>query len=112
MDMTARRFSEAMWFKRGDGDALAEGDGEDSEVTTLDQVAPIAERYHDDGSLSPDDLARYNLRTGRTEPVSAIRDAPGGAVVARPASRARQLFLALAATGVIVAIGVVARILG
>lgn len=97
--MTAKRFSEAMWFKHGDGDELAESEGEG-----------LAPRYEDDGSLSAEERARYNLRTGRTEPVAALRDAPA-APAGAPAARVRPLTFAIAATGLALAIGVMARIL-
>ena len=94
--MPVKRFSEAMWFKRGDAD---EPEPED------DQPAPA---YEDDGSLSADDLARYNLRTGRTEPIAALRDAPPAITAAPPRVRTTQL--ALAAAGLVVAIGLAARL--
>jgi hypothetical protein len=98
MDMPAKRFSEVMWFKRGDADEL-EGSDEP------EQAAPA---YEDDGSLSADDLARYNLRTGRTEPIAALRDAPPATVAAPP--RARTMQLALVAKAAVLAIGFVARL--
>jgi hypothetical protein len=96
--MPAKRFSEVMWFKRGDADEV-EGEGES------DQAAPA---YEDDGSLSADDLARYNLRTGRTEPLVALRDAPPAIDTVQP--RARTMQLALAAAAAVLAIGFMARL--
>jgi hypothetical protein len=98
MDMPAKRFSEVMWFKHGDAEEL-EAPGES------DQPAPA---YEDDGSLSADDVARYNLRTGRTEPIAALRDAPPPTELA-PA-RARTMQLALVAMAAVLAIGLAARL--
>lgn len=93
------RFSEAMWFHAGEQeDPAAQGSHTD---------------YDDDGSVSPDELARFNLRTGRTEPVPAISDQPRRMsipereLLVRPSRTPMWIALAFVA---IFAIGVVAAI--
>jgi hypothetical protein len=73
------RFSEAMWFRHGEQEEAAaqvadtEGDAAVAPAHTL----PIEDRYHDDGSMSAAEQARWSLRTGRTEPLPILAD--GGA---------------------------------
>lgn len=102
------RFSEAMWFKKG------EVEEEATELNAPPEDARIEERYQDDGSLTQADLARYNLRTGRTEPVFAIRSAtatPAPAPAPGLFGNVRIAPIAIAATGAILTIGVLARLL-
>jgi len=56
------RFSETLWFKKGEAE----------EPDSL----PIEDRYHDDGSVTHGDVDRYGLRTGSTSQVPALTAAP------------------------------------
>jgi hypothetical protein len=62
------RFSETLWFKKGEADADAEADPADG--------LPIEDRYNDDGSLTGGDAARYGLRTGSTSQLPTLGAAP------------------------------------
>jgi hypothetical protein len=62
-----RRFSEAMWFKKGDDEIVEASDG----VPTADDL-PLEERYVDDGSLTLSDSQRYSLSSGKTSRMAAV----------------------------------------
>ncbi len=93
------RFSEAMWFHAGEQEDPA---AQESDT-----------RYDDDGSVSAEELARFNLRTGRTEPVPAIRDEPRRMEIPARELLVRRsrtpIWIALAVAAIL-AIGIIAAI--
>jgi hypothetical protein len=93
------RFSEAMWFHAGEQESPA---AQESDT-----------QYDDDGSVSADELARFNLRTGSTEPLTAIRDQPRRMSIPERELLVKpprtMLWIALA-TIAILAIGVIAAL--
>jgi len=110
------RFSETMWFKKGEMDAdaavPATADAPPAPVAPVDSL-PIEDRYVDDGTLTQGDSQKYSLRTGTT----AMMQAMGRP--ATPRSRVSERELVREMTGsrmwiagavVLAAIGVVAGI--
>jgi hypothetical protein len=66
------RFSETLWFKKGDADADAAASDASAERAAVDTL-PIEDRYNDDGSVTRGDLDRYTLRSGMTGEVPRLR---------------------------------------
>jgi hypothetical protein len=82
------RFSEALWFKKGEADALAAQaraeaaatGGSDAELPRVDSL-PLEDRYRDDGSLSLSEAEKYSLRSGSTGMVPAYHTAAQASAV-------------------------------
>jgi hypothetical protein len=111
------RFSEVMWFKHGEQDELQPPAGQhDDAVAPRANHLPIEDRYHDDGTLTGGDLARYSLRTGATAPLPIMRAATATAGSAAVSDREligemRHVNLWLIAVVVVAVVSVVAGVL-
>jgi len=66
-------FRTTLWFKKGELDAAA---AQDPEGTGAADLLPIEDRYRDDGSVDSADTAAFGLRSGQTQAVSTLKDAP------------------------------------
>jgi hypothetical protein len=101
--MSSPRFSEAMWFKKGESEDDEAGEPEDATPSP----ERIAQRYLDDGSLTGGERARYSLRTGSTASELAI----GAPSVAHASEGVNALRWLLVVGAIIVLIGIAARVM-
>jgi hypothetical protein len=66
-------FRTTLWFKKGELDAAA---AQDPEGPGAADLLPIEDRYRDDGSVNSADTAAFGLRSGQTQAIAALEDAP------------------------------------
>ncbi|MBE7453302.1 MAG: hypothetical protein HS111_31875 [Kofleriaceae bacterium] len=109
------KFRETMWFRGRARRRRRRGLRPEPEGVDADKAdsLPMEDRYSDDGTITTSDAARYNLKTGHTGAMPAMRD------VADPSSSVSEgdligemkggsrLLLILIAIAVLAAIGLV-----
>jgi serine/threonine-protein kinase len=114
-------FRETLWFKKGEVEEyLKQGasPGQPAEAPAEDS-RPIEDRYVDDGSVTAADRAKFSLRTGGTQMMSAVKPPSAGLVPGERMSekeladeyagkKGSGLKVALIVIGIVVALGLVA----